>query len=502
VSASNADSLINHLPTELLTWILQFAVLLGPRTSLQSKTLYDWGGLEYYEELSLIRRVCQKWQAIVETNPSFWIYISTSLPPRLFNKVAECATGSRSLFVGYSIDSLWGGEKLLRAYLSVMLGLSESWTSVHVQWSSPSELLQVLEQHCPRLRKLHVDYCGTVGTFEGLEEGCRTVPSPLEILEVKGSIFPWKWGAITDLRELDVECYDSCPYFSQGFINVLRSSPRLESLGLRFYDIDFQPQLQSSTITLQRLASIKIMDSPQAAGLLDAITCPPSTKITIRDRFRSLTTQNPWVAAAFNHTNFECTERVCVNLYPSSLVRAVIGNIDLDMWCEDEPYQPAEMIQFFTNFFKPFSETNGVQVTTLELHLDLECDAAPLINILESFFPNITSLEVHCVFYNFVSSGLFDALANPIEENGERRWLLPRIEKIAFDFGDGHLAKSATEPGVGSPPPTPLRELHIRNCAMLTSDAEELKHILGDAVKFEGVGFRNPVDEPPTQATN
>ncbi|KAG8893580.1 hypothetical protein FRC01_013497, partial [Tulasnella sp. 417] len=186
---------------------------------------------------------------------------------------------------------------------------------------------------------------------------------------------------------------------------------------------------------------------------------------------------------------------------------ATIGNIDFEMRPENVSYEPAAMIQFITDVFKPFSETNGAQVTTLELELHSSSDATPLINILESFFPNVTSLEVSC--YDFVASGLFDALAKPIEENGERRWLLPRIEKMAFtaQFSFVPLAKRvldvvrsryplqafarATEVNVNSPPPTPLRELHIRKCAVPRSEAEELENILGDAVKFEGVVFQD-----------
>ncbi|KAG8913203.1 hypothetical protein FRC01_004678 [Tulasnella sp. 417] len=520
VSSSDADSLINHLPTELLTWILQFAVLLGPRTSLHSEIVHHWSGLEYYEELSLIRRVCKKWQTVVETNPSFWIYISTYLPSRRFNKIAECAPRGRSLFVEYS-PSLWfGREERLRTYVPVILRLSESWRSVHIQFANPSELLQVLKQPSPHLRKLHVTRCATAGTFEGLEEGCRTVSSPLEILEVKGSIFPWKWSAISDLRELDVECEHSCPYFRQGFIDVLRSSPRLESLGLLSCRTNFQPELQSSTISLPHLASINIKYSPLSSGLLAAITCPTSTKMTIWDPTQSLTTQNPWVAAAFNHTNFECTDILSVQLRPSAVVGAVIGNIDLEMRPLDRPFQHTAMTQFFTDLLKPFSESNGAQVTTLELQLDLEWDAVPLINILDSFFPNIASLAVRCFFSSFNSFSLFYALANPFQENGEYRWLLPRIAKLEFDSNSRQgrlgecileIARSryssqaiawTTEAGISSPPPTSLGELRIRNCAMLTNEAEELKIILGDAVKFEDVRFQNTVDEPSTQATN
>ncbi|KAG8893124.1 hypothetical protein FRC00_010976 [Tulasnella sp. 408] len=509
-----ADPPINRLPTEIITLILQFAVLLGPRTKLQSESLQNGDGLEYYQELSLIRRVCKKWQSIIETNPAFWIYISTSLPPRLFGKIVESAPGGRNLFVEYSASTSFGeGERLL-AYGPRILQLSESWTSLHVRFANPSQLLQVLEQPTPRLRKLYVEHSGTTGTFERLEKGSRTVALPLEILKVKDSIFPWTWSSISDLLEIDVDCSYVCPYFSQGFIDVLRSSPRLRSLSLRFCRTDFQPHIQPLTIPLQNLASINIEYSSAAAGLLEAITCPPSTKLVLCDRSRSLTTQNPWVVGAFNHTNFECTDKVCLTLLPDIAVGAVVGNIHLDLRPEDEPYQSAAMLLFYKHFLKPFSETNGAQVKTLELELNLSCDAAPFVNILDSYFPNITSLEVRCYSYDMVvSSSLFDTLANPLmEEEGEPAWVLPRMERLVLDWKYSHhplppalmdIIRSrcsqgfteTTEASVSSPSPFLLRELYLRNCDMLPKEAGELKNILGDAVKFENIRIRNGYED-------
>ncbi|KAG8919678.1 hypothetical protein FRC00_011032, partial [Tulasnella sp. 408] len=373
----------------------------------------------------------------------------------------------------------------------------------------------VLERPTPRLRKLHVEHSGTTGTFERLEKGFRTVALTLEILKVKDSIFPWTWSSISDLLEIDFDCYYMCPYFGQGFIDILRASPRLRSLSLRFCRTDFQPHIQSLSIALHNIASIHIKHSSATAGLLEAITCPPSTKIVLCDRSQSLTTQNPWVVGAFNHTNFECTDKVCLKLRPDTAVGAVVGNIDLELQPQNEPYQSAAMILFYKHFLKPFSETNGAEVKTLELELNLSCDVAPFVNIVDSYFPNITSLEVRCYSYNkVISSSLFDTLANPLmEEEGERRWVLPRMEKLALDSKYSHVPlpqglmeiirsrcsqafTETTEGSVSSPSPSLLSELYLRNCDMLPSEAEELKSILGDAVKFENIRFRNGDEDP------
>ncbi|KAG8916614.1 hypothetical protein FRC01_002960 [Tulasnella sp. 417] len=503
----NADSLISRLPTELITMILQFAVLLGPRTSLYSGLLDHGGGSGYYKELSVIRQVCKKWQAIVESNSTFWFYVSSSLPPRLFRKIIEHPSGKRSLFVEHSANTSLGDGK---DYVPAILRQSESWTSLHVRYTNHSQLLQLLEQPIPRLRKIHVEYSGTAGTFEISKTGLQTVSlPPLEILRMKDSIFPWRWSAVRDLLVIDVDCHDLCPYFSQGFVDALRSSPRLESLTLRSCRTDFQPHLKLVPIPLQRVVSLDFKFSPAAAALLEAITCPPSTNISICDKARSLATQDPRVTAAVSHTNFECTDRVCLKLRPNTMVGVIVGNIDLEMRRLREPFQPTAMLQFYTRFLKPFSETNGAQVKALEIELELTCDIAPFMNILDSYFPNITSLVFRCCFYGGINtSDPFDVLAKPIEENGKRRWLLPWIEKLVLEagFGHGRLAKSiievirsryssqasvqTTEASINSEAPTPLKELHIRNYAMLKSEADELKNILGDAVKFEDVVFR------------
>ncbi|KAG9031254.1 hypothetical protein FS837_003024 [Tulasnella sp. UAMH 9824] len=276
VSSGNiADPPIHRLPTEVITLILQFAVLQGPRTGLQSESLHNGDGLEYYTELSLIRRVCKKWQSVIETPLSLLDLHLNFTPTSTAQEDSRKRPGVRSLFVEYSTSTAFDeGERLL-AYGPGILRLSESWTSLHVRFANPSQLLQVLERPTPRLRKLHVGHSGTTGTFERLEEGFRTVALPLEILSMKDSIFPWTWSSISDLLEIDVDCYYECPYFSQGFIDVLRSLPRLRSLSLRCCRTDFQPHIKSLTIALQNLASIDIKYSSAAAGLLEAITCPP-----------------------------------------------------------------------------------------------------------------------------------------------------------------------------------------------------------------------------------
>ncbi|KAG8949540.1 hypothetical protein FRC04_008473 [Tulasnella sp. 424] len=499
----NVDCLINRLPTELLTLLLKFALLRTPRSSLRSDFLYHNGFL-YYVELSSIRLVCKKWQRIVETDPSFWIYISTSLPPLLLKKVVECAPGTKSLVVRYDSTSQ------LLAVDHGILQLSEYWTSLYIQLASPERLFQFLKQPIPHLRRLHVQNTGNLETYEGVESGFQTISLPLEILKVRESTFPWGLIAFTDLLEIDVEGCDGCPYFSQGFIDVLRSSPRLQSLRLRSCRTDLQPQ---TSIILPHLASIDFTDSPEAVRLFKAITCPSSARISIFESAQSLSTQNPWVVAALDHTNFECTENVHLELEQDIEVGVHVGNIDLTLQSEYPAYDPASIPPFCTNILKPFSETNGGQVTTLELDLQLNWNVAPLISKLDSFFPNITALELRCFEPNpQISSSIFDVLSRPfVREDGEPTWLLPRVEKLRFGWAAGprpqplangvmEIIRSRCSPegasgvirgDLSSPKPSRLRELSLEKCTMLRSEGQELRSIFGDAVEFINVSVRD-----------
>ncbi|KAG8973954.1 hypothetical protein FRC05_008011 [Tulasnella sp. 425] len=507
-TSNRVDCLINRLPTELLILLLEFALHLPPRIELRSQYLYRDGHIPYYKHLSLIRLVCKKWRDIIETTSSFWIYISTSVPPILFKKVVRCAPGSRSLHVHYNAGASFARPSQRLAVDRSILQLSEFWTSLHTQFTSLEQLLQLLKQPTPRLRRLHVEHITTIGTYTDVEIGFQTISIPLEILEVKNSIFPWSSSAITNLLEVDVGCSHRCPYFSQGFIDVLRSSPRLQSLRLSFCQTDLQPQID---IILPHLSSIDFAYSPQAAGLFKAIICPSSTKISIRERARSLTTQHPWVVATLNHANFDCTDNVRLDFRPDSEVGICVGNISLILQREGQSYDQASILQFCSDVLKPLSETNGAQVTNLELALQLERNNVPLISKLDSFFPNIGSLELRCYAYDLpISPALFGALSQPfVKEDGRRQWLFPKVEKLRVDWADCPVplangvmeiirsrcstqgASGPIEGDLSSPRPSRLREFCLVACNMLRSEGQELRSIFGDAVEFRNVWVRN-----------
>lgn len=512
-SSYNDNSLMDRLPTELIHLTLQFSLLLDSRTSLWSEHLYRGDWLAYYRDLSLLCRVCKKWRNIIETDSAFWVFICTTFPPKLLAKILERAPRFNNIFVDYTDSiSLFRSIGLL-AVGSKIVHMSKVWTCLYVRYALPTQILQALSQPLPRLRKLRFESSGKFGTFQGLETSFQSISLSLEILEVHDSIFPWTLSTMGNLLEIDVEFHKSCPYFNQGFIDVLRASPRLTFLKLRFCRTDFQPHLQSSSISLPHLRLIDIRDSSPAVGLLEAITCAPSTKISISERTSLPTIQNPWVKAAFAHTSFECTDSVNLKLLPHSVIGAAVGNLNIELRqvAYPIPYQAKAVIQFLTDLLRPFSETNGAKVTTLELVLDLEWDAAPVARSLASFFPNITSLVLRCHFGANTSSSLFDALSQPVvEEGGERRWLFPRIEKLTVDGGKWyddflpesitnmirsrlHIQKSsvAVADDFSLPRPHPLRELHFKECLMLRSEANELQRVLGDAVEFDGVQVQN-----------
>ncbi|KAG8973955.1 hypothetical protein FRC05_008012 [Tulasnella sp. 425] len=513
-TSDHVDCLINRLPTELLTLLLQFALFLTQRNSVRRRYLYSDGGFQYYQELALIRLVCKKWQRIVETNPSFWIYISPCIPPLLFKKVVEYTPGTKSLFVHYEPTSQ------LPAADQGILQLSEYWTSLDTRFTSPEQLFQLLKQPIPHLRRLHVEHVGSIWRYKDLESAFQTISLLLEILEVRHSIFPWSLIAFPNLLEIDVEGCDPCPYFNQGFIDVLRSSPRLQSLRLRSCQTDFQPQ---TSIILPHLTSIDVSDSPDGTGLLKAITCSSSTKISICESVGSLSTQSPWVAAALDHTNFQCTEKVHLELRPDMGVDIRVGNINLTLQSGGYGYDPASIRPFCTAILKPFSETSGAQVTTLELGLDLEWNVAPLLSKLDSFFPNIDSLELRCFADDYVSSALLRALGRPFaKEDGRRQWLLPKVVKLRIDWAgcSQPLADSvmeiirsrcspqgdprAIEGDPASPRPTRLREFCLEGCGMYRHEGQELRRLFGDAVEFNNVwvldnSFEVDQDESQTQ---
>ncbi|KAG9007203.1 hypothetical protein FRB90_009484 [Tulasnella sp. 427] len=398
-----AKSSLDCLPIELLTLILQWAVNLDKRINGERLILLQGEAVKYYEELACVRLVCKKWNRMVERNPAFWIYMSDTFPPRLVHNVTTRAPGTKNLLVELRNGDRWV-PILCRTIVdadnhTAFMDLSQFWTFVIIRFALANDLLQIISQPTPCLHHVEAHHSARTSAFVGLEELSRPIQMQCEVLRVTDSVFPWTMISIENLVHVTVNCYLSCPYFSQGFIDFLRSSSRLESLRLRLCRNAFSSPIQLSSIDLPRLTMVEFLESPTAIDLLQAISSPTPTKVVVREKAEILSTQDQWVAAALIHTDFKCTVDLSIVILPGEAVRISIGSIDLTLQSGSQRYLLEPTVQFCAELLKLFSDTSGATVMSLLLNWDLAWNIGPLIQRLDLLFPNIRSLRLECLAF-------------------------------------------------------------------------------------------------------
>ncbi|EUC55434.1 F-box-like domain protein [Rhizoctonia solani AG-3 Rhs1AP] len=345
---------INSLPAEALAHIFQFVLLPRSQPCFLERDRYS----NYPDYPDALLRVCSRWRQVALTSPTLWSRIDIVLSNPAGQKMLERAKifleragqsqldlrifdqpiRSRRPFFSRSNDEFSNEE-------GDDFDFEEDGLDDLEDDSEGSDDLSVLG-HCFKnclpgaLRKLvlRVETDGGINLIIPSSQDSEAVWLPITILHISGRIRPpWESNAfkgLTDLR-LSGPGFSSIP--ESQFVNILRSSPKLQILQL-YVDIGKSSPLNASVepIHLDDLEVLDIIENHREGAEFEMLTrwialgqkplclilwCPLSSESAVNFFRRANVTE---LRVRLHGSSFESLEKL-IDLSPQLRVLAVDG---------------------------------------------------------------------------------------------------------------------------------------------------------------------------------
>lgn len=332
----------------------------------------------------------------------------------------------------------------------------------------------------------------------------------LETLSVRTSAFPWRSSIVADLRSIEIDHPSSFLDFEEQFIRVLRASPRLTSLTIRFCNAALPPDTLTAPVHLSHLRTLHIESSPQLSSqLLLVVACTSSTTITVIEAVGSLAISHPVVSAALNHALPDYHGNPSLAIEYGRVVPVKYGNVSLTLTRRDVDFERAAQLAFCSAFFGYFTDASRATSSELQLEWSLGWDIASFLDMIDAHFPSISRLELVCRTYSSWTADLKPlarALTSPYSKEGRSRWLLPalKIFSIRWPLSSSDWIDEVIDivrsrfgapeglietDGLPSELPQPhrLQSLCLHECTIPSIKIDVLKDLLGDGVELDGV---------------
>ncbi|KAG8949525.1 hypothetical protein FRC04_008458 [Tulasnella sp. 424] len=494
----------NHIPVELAIQIFRLTLPEHDSQSYYYSQYCSQYCSQYYSDLSRLCLVCKGWRDIVQSNATFWQFVTTSTPPRLLQKILECAENGGGLEVLH--DGL-----MRKGYSDTAIACiarsSNLWTSLILLNDTFEQCRPILTNPTPILKHLYIRRIPLAAADVDL---FRNAATQLESLVVLQSSFPWRSTTFATLREIKIDRPISALHFEEELIHALRSSPRLASLIIRSCSIELPPPTLIPPVHLPHLRAIDIENSPQIlSALLLAIVCPPATAVAVTDTIGGLTIQHPVVSAALSYAVLDCASDPYLSIRYGRAVSVKYGNVSLTLKAGEGEFSVEEQLAFCSAFFGRFTDASTAASKVLQLEWYMGWNISSFLDIIDARFPSISRLELVCRAYsswtaNF--SSFARGLTSPYSREGVTRWLLPNLETLSIrwrlssnDWIDevinivrsrcGALEGTSAYDNValGLQEPKPLRSLSLPDCTIPERSLNTLKDLLGDGADLDGV---------------
>lgn len=486
----------NHIPVELAIQIF--------RLTLPGKESQSYYYFHYYSDLSRLRLVCKGWRDIVQSNATFWQFVTTSTPPRLLQKMLECAENGGGLEVFHNGLMRKGYSDTAIACIARSPNL---WTSLILLNDTFEQCRPILTNPTPILKHLYIRRMLLAATDVHL---FRNAATQLESLVVQQSSFPRRSSTFATLQEITIDRPISALHFEEELIHALRSSPRLASLIIRSCSIELPPPALIPPVHLPHLRTIDIEGSPQISStLLLAIVCPPATAVAVTETIGSLTIQHPVVSAALSNAALDCASDPCLSIQYGRAVSVQYGNVSLTLTAREGEFSMEAQLAFCSAFFGRFTDTSTAASKVLQLEWYMGWNISSFLDIIDARFPSISRLELVCLAYSSWTADIGPfrrALASPYSKEGVTRWLLPNLETLSIrwpltsnDWIDEVIYIVRSRCGalkgtiaydnvaVGLQEPQHLRSLSLHDCTIPERSLKTLKDLLGDGANLDGV---------------
>ncbi|KAG8908197.1 hypothetical protein FRC01_007486 [Tulasnella sp. 417] len=342
----------------------------------------------------------------------------------------------------------------------------------------------------------------------------QNMATQLETLTVRRSSFPWRSSIASNLRKIELDHPRSIFDFGEQFICVLRASPHLTALTIRFCDAALPAPISTESVNLSHLRTLEIERSPQLSSqLLLMVVCTPATVVTVTEAVGGLAIYHPVVSAALNHVPPDCKGNPSLSVEYGRKIAVKYGNVSLTLTRRDVDFEKAAQLAFCSAFFGHFTGASRATSSELQLEWSLGWDIASFLDILDADFPRISRLELVCRTYSSWTADLGPfarTLTSPYSKEGRSRWLLATLDTLSIrwplsssDWIDDVIEivrsrRGAPEETVETDDlasellqPRRLRLLCLQDCTIPSVKMNILKDLLGDGVELDAVWVAN-----------
>ncbi|KAG9016253.1 hypothetical protein FRB90_003607 [Tulasnella sp. 427] len=268
---------IYALPTELLQELIGFSIA-DIRHGPQPWTVY--------KRLAQLRLVSTHWLFAIDSQPSFWTYITNHLSPPVVSIVIQ---KSGSLPLDIDISTFHYHTTPIFRYINTVIRLADRWRSLTVQWfPKPEEedvaLENLLLTPAPRLQEFSFDgyshVPSTINLFDNVAPNLDSITTRL--------VMPsWNSFLMIGLRKLSIIRVEAELSDLKSLSRVLAVSPRMEELEIVGWIASVLSDglpLSPSPIALDYLRSFALYDLPEgwANALLETIRIPSACTIDLK----------------------------------------------------------------------------------------------------------------------------------------------------------------------------------------------------------------------------
>ncbi|KAG8946929.1 hypothetical protein FRC04_011356 [Tulasnella sp. 424] len=282
----------NHLPVELLTFILQ---LRFPDTNVYRSE-------EDMEALYSLRLVSKVWKEVIENIPKLWTYISTCFPMTVIrDSLRRSKTYPLRIKISHSSLSWFDDHphitpQDLLQLLQLLQPHSYRWNTLDYASGRKRDLVDnkhvtsFLESPAPILQRIHVDLDGfsPVPTVNLAGGQAKT----LKHLRLRDVSLPWSSSILHGLETFNLAIKGTVP--AEEIINLFVKSPALRRFELDCQGTDGQnnqtaPATGRSDITAHSLEEAVFRTCPHTASqILSQVYMPNCTSLVLSVKFTTL----------------------------------------------------------------------------------------------------------------------------------------------------------------------------------------------------------------------
>ncbi|KAG9042868.1 hypothetical protein FS837_010288 [Tulasnella sp. UAMH 9824] len=475
---------ISRLHRELLHYILHLALS------------DDWDGsrepappppFRYYSSLFVLRRVSHKWENEIANTPLFWTLFSRLLKKPMRGLIWE-RSGAAVLDVDVSRDPR---RVTGSGFGNPFWSLTEQLYLARIRKREIRQLRALVpkaenldaylaNRHHPRMKVLSL-----YGEHQVVCTRPLQVPQLEELYITHCKII---WDNLQNLRVLSVAMSDG-PNLAQ-LVHILQSSPQLERLSLRNIKAASDgAAVPLNLIYLCHLSKITFdfISLDIASGLLERLLTSAACRVS---EMSWLLSEGPSSSGFFHQAGRICTPQGPEEQIIDPQLSLIYGELHLEtapgrhlrtLGFNSGTAKQQSIMQQVADAARTFFDTSRrlpvrVRSSRFRLQLRYMSHVAGGLGIVQELFPDTVELDVSC------KEGLkgLEVLAQPIIEDGDPVWLLPKLAVLKlnttngeFDYG-GIIAMAIKRTQAATTSPSALSPIALLSLATGSSTLSSL----------------------------